>query len=180
MLSPLELPAAMKDQMSTELPRGKTIVDVFADYMRYLFESTETLFKSSEPNVRWDSISSIELVLSHPNGWGGPQQSQLRSAAIKAGIVSDTPTGHAQVHFVAEGEACFNFCASEIQAGEKLKVRNTAPVQSWILTRLQPGEQVLIIDAGGGTIDINTYKVLSNGPLHVEELYEPKCGSALP
>ena len=178
MLSPLELPVAMKDQMSTELPRGKTIVDVFADYMRYLFESTETLFKSSEPNVRWDSISSIELVLSHPNGWGGPQQSQLRSAAIKAGIVSDTPVGRAQVHFVAEGEACFNFCATEIQAGETLEVRRTVPIQSWILTRSQPGEQVLIIDAGGGTIDINTYKVLSTGPLHVEELYEPKCGSA--
>ena len=178
MLSPLELPVAMKDQMSTELPRGKTIVDVFADYMRYLFESTETLFKSSEPNVRWDSISSIELVLSHPNGWGGPQQSQLRSAAIKAGIVSNTPAGRAQVHFVAEGEACFNFCATEIQAGETLEVRRTVPIQSWILTRSQPGEQVLIIDAGGGTIDINTYKVLSTGPLHVEELYEPKCGSA--
>jgi len=35
----------------------------------------------------------------------------------------------------------------------------------------------LIIDAGGGTIDISTYKVLSNGPLQVEELYEPECES---
>jgi len=45
------------------------------------------------------------------------------------------------------------------------------------LTRWQPGEQALIIDAGGGTIDISTYKVLRNGPLQVEELYEPKCES---
>jgi len=131
MLSPLELPVAVKDQMSTELPRGKTIIDVFADYMRYLFDSTEDLFKSSEPIVRWDSISNTELVLSHPNGWGGPQQSQLRSAAIKAGIVSDTPTGHACVHFVTEGEACFNFCATEIHAGEQLKVCRTVLAQSW-------------------------------------------------
>ena len=117
--------------MSTEFPRGKTIVDVFADFMRYLFESTETLFKTSEPNIMWDSISSIELVLSHPNGWGGPQQSQLRSAAVKAGIVSDTPAGHASVHFITEGEACFNFCATEVQAGTKLEVRHTVPAQSW-------------------------------------------------
>ena len=47
-----------------------------------------------------------------------------------------------------------------------------------VLTRPQPGEQVLIIDAGGGTIDISTYNVVSNGPLRAEELYEPKCGSA--
>jgi len=33
----------------------------------------------------------------------------------------------------------------------------------------------LIIDAGGGTIDISTYTVLNTGPLQVEELYEPKC-----
>jgi len=130
MLSPLELPVAMKDQMSTELPRGKTIVDVFADYMRYLFDSTEELFKSSEPTVRWDSISSIELVLTHPNGWGGPQQSQLRSAAIKAGIVPDTPAGRACVQFVTEGEACFNFCATEIRAGETLEVCHTVGAQS--------------------------------------------------
>ena len=45
------------------------------------------------------------------------------------------------------------------------------------LIRPQPGEQVLIIDAGGGTIDISTYTVLNNTPLQVEELYEPECES---
>ena len=93
MLSPLELPVAMRDQMSTELPMGKNILDIFADFMLYLFDSTEALFKSSEPNVRWDSISNIELVLTHPNGWRGPQQNQLRTAAVKAGIIQDTPAG---------------------------------------------------------------------------------------
>ena len=125
MLSPTELPAAMKDQMKTELPRRKTIIDVFADMMRYLFDSTKALFKSSELNgeILWSSISgSIELVLSHPNGWGGPQQTQLRNAAVKAGIVFDTPAGHASVHFVTEGEASFSFCATRTQAGKDLKV----------------------------------------------------------
>ena len=125
MMSPIEPSAAMKDQMTTELPKGKTIVDVFADFMRYLFDSTRTLFMDSEPNgqLRWDSISNnIELVLTHPNGWGGPQQSQLRTAAIRAGIVPDTPTGRSSVHFVTEGEASFNFCATHTQAGKGLKV----------------------------------------------------------
>ena len=125
MLSPAELPVALMDQMSTKLPWGKTIIDVFADLMRYLFDSTKTLFKSSEPNgeIRWSSISgSIELVLTHPNGWGGPQQTKLRNAAVKAGIVSDTPAGHASVHFVTEGEASFSFCATHTQAGKDMKV----------------------------------------------------------
>jgi len=122
MLSPSELSAAMVDQMSLELPKGKTIVDVFADFMRYLFDSTEALFKSSEPNIQWDSISLIELVLTHPNGWKGPQQSQLRTAAVRAGLIQDTPAEHARVHFVSEGEASFNFCATNTQAGENLQV----------------------------------------------------------
>ena len=125
MISPNELSAAMKTHMSTELPKGKTVVDVFADFMRYLFESTKTLFKTSEPNgeLGWNSISNnIELVLSHPNGWCGPQQALLRTAAVRAGIVPDTPAGRSRVHFVTEGEASFNFCTSHTQAGKYLKV----------------------------------------------------------
>ena len=176
MFSPSDWSAAMVDQMNMELPKGKTIVDVFADFMRYLYDSTEALFKSSEPNVKWDSISTIELVLTHPNGWKGPQQSQLRTAAVKAGLIKDTPAEHAHVHFVSEGEASFRFCATGTKAGENLKVCHATSAQSCVfLTRWQPGEQALIIDAGGGTIDISTYKVIRNGPLQLEELYEPQC-----
>ena len=127
MLSPNELPAAMKDHMSTELPRGKTVVDVFADFMRYLFDSTKAIFEASEPNgeLRWNSISnSIELVLTHPNGWGGPQQAKLRTAAVNAGIVPDTTAGHDAVTFVSEGEASFSFCASQTTTGKNLGVRH--------------------------------------------------------
>ena len=119
--------------MGTQLPKGKTIVDVFADFMRYLFRSTKMLFKASEPNgdLRWNAVSSnIELVLTHPNGWGGLQQTQLRTAAVKAGIIPDTSAGRSSVHFVTEGEASFNFCATHTQAGKSLKVCNTATVQS--------------------------------------------------
>ena len=111
--------------MSKDLPKGKTIVDVFSDLMGYLFNSTKTLFISSDQNgeLRWNTVADgIELVLTHPNEWGGPQQSQLRTAAIKAGIIPDTPEGRARVHFVTEGEASFNFCATHTDVGENLKV----------------------------------------------------------
>jgi hypothetical protein len=139
LISPTALPAAMKDQMSTQLPKGKTIIDVFADFMDYLFDSTKILFKESEPNgeLRWNSISgSIELVLTHPNGWGGPQQMQMRTAAIKAGIVPDTPDGRSRVSFVTEGEASFNFCATHTQAGKDLKVCHVLPTQCWCVDTL--------------------------------------------
>ena len=114
--------------MSRKLPEGKTIVDVFADFMRYLFDSTRALFKDLEPmgELRWNLVSeSIELVLTHPNEWGGPQQAHLRDAAVKAGIVQDTPDGRSRVHFVTEGEASFSFCVVNTEAGKNLKVRHT-------------------------------------------------------
>ena len=120
--------------MTMELPKGKTIVNVFADFMGYLFESTKALFKASEPNgdLRWDSVAnSIELILTHPNGWAGPQQAQLRTAAIEAGIIPDTPVGRSSVHFVAEGEASFNFCATYTEAGKALKVCCANSIRSW-------------------------------------------------
>ena len=136
LISPTEPSAAMKDQMATGLPKGKSIVNVFADFMGYLFESTKALFKATEPNgdVRWDSVSnSIELILTHPNGWEGPQQAQLRTAAIEAGIVPDTPVGRSSVRFVTEGEASFNFCATNTQAGKDLEVcRGPNAIQSWL------------------------------------------------
>lgn len=125
LLGPMGPPVALKNQMNVELPRGKTILDIFSDFMRYLFDSTRALFISSDQNGehRWNSVSdSIELVLTHPNGWGGPQQSQLRTAAVRANIVPDTQAGLSRVHFVTEGEASFHFCATNTQEGEKLKV----------------------------------------------------------
>ena len=127
MLGPAGLPAILRNRIGTDLPMGKTIVDIFSDFMRYLFDSTKSLFTSSDQNgeMRWNSVShNIELVLTHPNEWGGPQQSQLRAAAVRANVIPDSPEGHARVHFVTEGEATFNFCATHTQAGQSLKVRH--------------------------------------------------------
>jgi hypothetical protein len=117
--------------MSTELPMGKTIVNVFSDFMRYLFDSTEEFINEFDLNEEnhWDCVSgSIELVLTHPNEWGGLQKIQLRTAAIKANIVPDTPEGRSRVHFVTEGEANFYFCAAHTRAGEDLKVCRCYPL----------------------------------------------------
>jgi len=134
MISPTKPSAAVMNHMGKQLPEGKTIVDVFADFMRYLFDSTRGFVTDSEPNggLKWDSASNnIELVLTHPNGWGTPQQTQLRNAVVRAGIVPDTPLGRARVHFVTESEAAFNFCATHTEVGRNLKVRYTVPTRCW-------------------------------------------------
>jgi len=38
---------------------------------------------------------------------------------------------------------------------------------------------MVVVDAGGGTIDISSYTVTSTSPLGVEECHEPKCNGLI-
>ena len=101
-------------------------MDVFADFLAYLVSCARTYI--SETSVAtgqslWDSMKdSIEFVLTHPNGWEGRQQSQMRQAAIIAGLVPDTPAGRERIHFVNEGEAGLHYCAQKKSLFERIKV----------------------------------------------------------
>jgi len=126
------------------LPHNKTIVDVFADFLAYLLECASSFIQETHANgVRlWESVKDqLYFVLSHPNGWGGAQQAEMRKAAVLAKLIPDTTAGHTRLSFVTEGEASLHF-----------SVHNGLPIGV-----MKNGEGVAIIDAGGGTIDISAY-----------------------
>ncbi|KAJ7578246.1 hypothetical protein C8J56DRAFT_969497 [Mycena floridula] len=142
------------------LPPGKTIVQVFADFLGYLFRCAKIYIQESCPNGLefWATIANdIEFVLTHPNGWEGAQQNQMRQAAALAGIIPNSDDGQARIRFVTEGEASLHFCIHHGLAGYTSK----------------PEEAVIIVDAGGGTIDITSYAGSSNGSF--QEIARPAC-----
>ena len=88
------------------------MVEVFADFLRYLLECASSYIKDTHANGPdlWNSIEShIDFVLSHPNGWEGTQQSEMRRAAVLAGLIPDNASGHSRLSFVTEGEASLHF-----------------------------------------------------------------------
>ena len=94
------------------LPLNKTVVEVFADFLRYLLECASSYIQDTHANGPdlWNSVKDqIDFVLSHPNGWEGTQQSEMRKAAVLAELILDTTTGHARLSFVTEGEASLHF-----------------------------------------------------------------------
>jgi hypothetical protein len=120
-----ELPAEAKRHMTTKLPKGKTTVDLFADFIRYLFDSTVAQIKEVEPTgeLLWENFGpKVELVLTHPNGWEGQQQEVMRKAVVQAGIFN-VEDARSRVSFVTEGEASFNYCVNYTKSGESLEVR---------------------------------------------------------
>lgn len=125
------------------LPFDLNPVDIASDFFKYLFDCTRDYIKESHANGEdlWRSIENdIDFVISHPNGWGGYQQSQLREAVQKAKLTVD---GQApKVSFITEGEASLHFA-----------LRNGLPAAV-----MEKGDGVIIVDAGGGTIDVSAYR----------------------
>jgi hypothetical protein len=108
------------------LPPNKTVVDVFADFLAYLFECASSYIKVTHAHGvdLWASVKDqIDFILSHPNGWEGTPQSQMRRAAVLAGLIPDTTAGHARLSFVTEGEAILHFAIQNGLPAEAMKVR---------------------------------------------------------
>ena len=96
-----------------QLPRNKSAVEVLGDFLKYLFECARTYIQDTHASGKelWKSIQNdIDFVLTHPNGWEGAQQSQIRRAAVLAGLIPDNQRGQSRVQFVTEGEASLHFC----------------------------------------------------------------------
>ena len=94
------------------LPLNKMVVEVFADFLRYLLECASSYIQDTHANGPdiWNIVKSdIDFVLSHPNGWEGAQQSEMRRAAVLAGLIPDSEVGHSRLSFVTEGEASLHF-----------------------------------------------------------------------
>ena len=94
------------------LPPNKQAVDVLADFLRYMYTCARTYIQESHANGTdlWTSIEDeIQFIITHPNGWEGIQQTQIRNACVKAGLVPDGTTGRSRIAFVTEGEASLHF-----------------------------------------------------------------------
>ncbi|KAG2146157.1 uncharacterized protein EDB93DRAFT_1240978 [Suillus bovinus] len=148
-LRPKSMKLKMNGMRLSPLPRHKTSVDVFGDFLAYLFRCTKSFIIDTHANGQtlWHHVeSSIEFVLSHPNGWEGAQQTKMRRAAVYGGLIPDTDEGRARIRFVTEGEASLHAC---VQSG-------------------------LAADAAARLISVS-YAVRGTNPLVIEEVAPPDC-----
>ena len=145
------------------LPSGKSIFDVLTDFIKYLFECCKSYIQECHPRLTWAIVEdSIEYILTYPSGWG-EQQYLYRQAIQRAGLVSRTPSmGQHRVFTLTEGEACLQSCIAHLVKG---MVGNQAT---------PPG--VVIIDAGGGIIDLSMFSItVTSKQTSYEEIAPPEC-----
>ncbi|XP_052760640.1 heat shock 70 kDa protein 12A-like [Mya arenaria] len=137
--------------MSLEIEdeEGKRLkaITVFSLSIRYL---KEDLMKTSSDKLRDDiTEKDIHWVITVPAIWSEPAKKFMREAARLAGI----PFG--QLSVCLEPEAASIYC-------RHLPMEKSSDTS---VSSFQPGTIYLVLDAGGGTVDITVHEITQEGTL---------------
>ncbi|KAI1733567.1 actin-like ATPase domain-containing protein [Xylaria scruposa] len=133
----------------------KTPTDVIADYLRLLWHHTlKTIHKSRSKVVI--AALAFHVVVTVPAIWKDYARSSMKEAAAKAGILDHRSAGPTTLSFVPEPEA-----AGLVTLWEHGDILKTDDVY-------------VICDAGGGTVDLISYRI---GELDPIELHEAVVGT---
>ncbi|XP_045202781.2 heat shock 70 kDa protein 12B-like [Mercenaria mercenaria] len=147
----------IKDETGKEM----LAMDVFAAAICYLKDHMLQSYTDRTYGSRVD-INDIKWVLTVPAIWEDGAKQFMREAAVMAGI----PGEH--LILALEPEAASMFC-------KYLPVERMSGSSDKTITCFKTKSKYLVLDAGGGTIDITVHEVLPNGKLR--ELYKANGGA---
>ena len=150
-VSPLETAAQLKKF-------NKNVVDAVSDYLTQVYNHTmETLTRRYGESFM--ASTKVEFVLTCPAVWSDAAKNTTLQAAERAGMGAKS-----DIQMISEPEAAAVYTLKAIQPNH-----------------LSAGDNFVVCDAGGGTVDLIAYKIISLKPLRVEESAVGTgglCGSA--
>jgi len=145
------------------LEAGKTPVQAVGDYLRLLWQHAVSNMERKFGEATVDGLA-FKVVCTVPAVWNNEAVGRMRKAAKSAGIMKPRAAGATTLNFVSEPEA------AALATFEDLKVR----------PNLKVGDTYVVCDAGGGTVDLISYRVTQTYPLQLEECVEGSgklCGA---
>lgn len=139
-----------RDTMLKDMAGGKQAkaIKVFAHAIRYLKDHMLNTLEQRGAGIK---AKDINWVLTVPAIWEDPAKQFMREAAEEAGISRN------QLMIALEPEAASLFC--KYLPIEKLQGSEGG------ISAFKPGSRYLVLDAGGGTVDITVHEVQCNGTL---------------
>ncbi|KAF2724059.1 actin-like ATPase domain-containing protein [Polychaeton citri CBS 116435] len=150
-VSPLETAAQLRKC-------DRTVMDAVSDYLTKIYKHTMEML-TRRYGETFMSTTPVEFVLTVPAVWSDAAKNATLQAAERAGLGN-----RHDLKLISEPEAAAVYTLKTIQpSGLKL------------------GDNYIVCDAGGGTVDLIAYKVTQLSPLRVEESAVGTgglCGSA--
>ncbi|CAI2187060.1 17211_t:CDS:10 [Funneliformis geosporum] len=134
------------------LPDNLDYKKVITDYMKKLCESIKETLPTTWPvvdlNSNWDLHSNVSIVLTVPAEFVDNEIKIMRECAFNAGLLAEKFSNN--LRFTTEPEAAAIHCLHSI-----VKEQNN----------LKPGDSFMVVDCGGGTVDITTRELLEDNKL---------------
>ncbi|RDB19633.1 Heat shock protein 12B [Hypsizygus marmoreus] len=164
-------PHALRDETAIDprlpqLPPGKKAIDLIIDFLSCLWEYAKDQITREIGAVA--DLNSADVWLTVPAAWDAKGCDIMREAAIAAGLVQSAHAGDVnwrdRLRIITEPEAAAVHCAHLTD-----------------LHRLKPSQNFVVVDAGGGTVDIAVYKIIGQmANLEIAEICArsgANCGS---
>ncbi|OHE97636.1 hypothetical protein CORC01_07051 [Colletotrichum orchidophilum] len=150
-VSPLDTAAQLKRY-------NKNVLDAVSDYLTQVYKHTmDTLTRRYGESFM--QSTKVDFVLTCPAVWSDAAKNTTLQAAERAGMGLKS-----EIQMISEPEAAAVYTLKAIQPNH-----------------LNAGDNFIVCDAGGGTVDLIAYKIISLKPLKVEESAVGTgglCGSA--
>ncbi|KAI1194022.1 hypothetical protein F5X97DRAFT_336303 [Nemania serpens] len=139
---------------------GKTAVQLVGEYLKVLWSHTLKQIHDAKGQGLINGMP-INVIITVPAIWTDYARDRMREAARLAGILDYRIAGKTTLSFISEPEAAAMATIPELgNRGD-----------------LQVGDSFIVVDAGGGTVDIISYKLSGLEPLSVSECVEGAlCG----
>lgn len=131
------------------LPPGKSEIDVAADYLYHLRQAMRNQLQKTLGEVFNREERNIHYYLTVPATWDDAAKAAVCGAAIQAGFLHDQNDN--RLTLITEPEAATMFCS---KTG---------------LLNLKVHDVVLIVECGGGTVNLIAYKVEEEQPFGISE-----------
>lgn len=139
---------------------NKTAVDVTADYLSWLWAHIQKTIATNEDDESIFINAATTIVMTLPAAWSDQAKDNTVKAAEKARLTHHGRT----LKFISEPEAAAIFsCQQRVRSGQ-----------------IKVGDCVILCDAGGGTVDVVSYRLQSARPMVLEQCaiaYGDLCGS---
>ena len=154
---------------------GREVLDIIADYLRFLWQHALSRLASDLGRSRVEQIP-FTVVVTVPAMWKGYVRSRMRAAVKAAGILDDRTAGPTTFTVVSEPEAAALATLTDLQS----------------TSSIQNGDCLTVVDIGGGTgvsklevlidrripltapQDLISYQVTDNQKFAVSEVVEGK------
>ncbi|KAJ8097148.1 hypothetical protein POJ06DRAFT_215834 [Lipomyces tetrasporus] len=131
------------------LPPGKTAIDVAADYLSLMRMTMRSELQKALGDIFLKEEQNIKYFLTVPAIWDEAGKAATRQAAVQAGFVDNA--FDPRLSLITEPEAAAIYCAKRG------------------VLELKTNDSFLIVDCGGGTVDLIAYEVEDENPFTVHE-----------